>query len=50
VVVDVDASIGSGGATPLLVTAVERSLELVRVVFRVTEAAFFGYQGFFGSG
>jgi hypothetical protein len=44
--VDVDASIGSGGATPLLATAVERSRELARVVFRVTEAAFLATRAF----
>jgi hypothetical protein len=34
------------GATPLLPTAAERSLELARVVFRVTEAAFLATRAF----
>jgi hypothetical protein len=38
--VDVDASIKSRGATPLLASAMERSRELSLVAFRVTEAAF----------
>jgi hypothetical protein len=46
VLIDVDASIGSGGATPLLVSTVELSLELAWVVFRVTEAAFLATRAF----
>jgi hypothetical protein len=38
--VGVDASIEWGGATQLLASTVERSRELLRVAFRVTEAAF----------